>query len=190
MVADVRIILLGDVDVASGLFRMPIAGRAFPRSALPCLSAVSMRPLVAHCHLGLGKLARRTDQREQARERFATATTMYREMGMTYWLEQAETEWALTARLAAAATGHEAPPLPQTASESAMMNRRAFLGTSAYLAAPLAAEAQPAGKVYRIGVLETTSPALNAANLDAFRQGLRELGYVEGHNCHDRVPNG
>jgi len=31
-------------------------------------------------------------------------------------------------------------------------------------------------------VLETTSPALNAANLDAFRRGLRELGYVEGHN--------
>jgi ABC-type uncharacterized transport system substrate-binding protein len=62
--------------------------------------------------------------------------------------------------------------------------RRRFLGTLAggLLAAPLAAEAQPAGKVTRIGVLETTSPALNAANLDAFRRGLRELGYVEGHN--------
>ena len=48
--------------------------------------------------------------------------------------------------------------------------------------APLAAEAQQTGKVYRIGVLETTSPALNTANLDAFRQGLRELGYVEGQN--------
>jgi len=48
---------------------------------------------------------------------------------------------------------------------------------------PLVAEAQPpAGKVWRIGLLETTSPALNAANLDAFRQGLRELGYVEGQN--------
>jgi hypothetical protein len=52
----------------------------------------SMRPLVAHCHLGLGKLYRRTDKREQAREHLATATTMYREMGMTYWLEQAEAE--------------------------------------------------------------------------------------------------
>jgi ABC-type uncharacterized transport system substrate-binding protein len=63
-------------------------------------------------------------------------------------------------------------------------SRRRFLGTLAggLLAAPLAAEAQPAGKVTRIGVLETTSPALNAANLDAFRRGLRELGYVEGHN--------
>jgi hypothetical protein len=42
--------------------------------------------------LGLGKLYRRTGQREQAREHLTTATTMYREMGMTYWLEQAEKE--------------------------------------------------------------------------------------------------
>ena len=48
--------------------------------------------------------------------------------------------------------------------------------------APLAGEAQEPGKIYRIGMLETTSMALNAANLDAFRQGLRELGYVEGRN--------
>jgi hypothetical protein len=53
---------------------------------------LEMRPLVAHCHLGLGKLHRRTDKREQAREHLATATTMYREMGMTYWLEKAEAE--------------------------------------------------------------------------------------------------
>jgi len=61
--------------------------------------------------------------------------------------------------------------------------RRAFLGTLAggLLAAPFV-EAQQAGKVYRIGVLEPTSMALNAANLDAFRKGLRELGYVEGRN--------
>ena len=44
------------------------------------------------------------------------------------------------------------------------------------------AEAQQTGKVYHIGMLETTSTALNAANLDAFRKGLRELGYVEGQN--------
>jgi putative ABC transport system substrate-binding protein len=45
-----------------------------------------------------------------------------------------------------------------------------------------AAEAQPAGKIYRIGMLERTSPAINAANLDAFRRGLRDGGYVEGKN--------
>jgi len=63
------------------------------------------------------------------------------------------------------------------------VDRRAFLGLAGgLLAAPLAGEAQSAGKVYRIGVLETRSAALNAANIDAFRQGLRELGYTEGQN--------
>ena len=42
-------------------------------------------------HLGLGKLDRRTGKRYQAPEHLATATTMYRGMGMTHWLEQAET---------------------------------------------------------------------------------------------------
>jgi hypothetical protein len=56
---------------------------------------IGMRPrVVAHCHLGLGKLSRRTGKREQAREHLTTATTMYREMGMTYWLEKAEIEMA------------------------------------------------------------------------------------------------
>jgi hypothetical protein len=50
-----------------------------------------MRPLVAHCDLGLGKLYQRTGQGDQAREHITTATTMYREMGMRYWLGQAET---------------------------------------------------------------------------------------------------
>ena len=47
---------------------------------------------------------------------------------------------------------------------------------------PLVAEAQPAAKLYRVGVLDVVSEAANAANLGAFRQGLRELGYVEGQN--------
>jgi putative tryptophan/tyrosine transport system substrate-binding protein len=50
------------------------------------------------------------------------------------------------------------------------------------LAVPLAAEAQQPGKVPRIGYLGTSSPALEPALLDAFRQGLRELGWVEGQN--------
>ena len=50
------------------------------------------------------------------------------------------------------------------------------------LAPTLAVDAQPPEKVYRIGMLERTSPAINAANLDGFRQGLRELGYVEEKN--------
>jgi hypothetical protein len=51
-----------------------------------------MRPLVAHCHLGLGKLYTRTDKREPAREHLASATAMYREMDMRFWLQQAEAE--------------------------------------------------------------------------------------------------
>jgi hypothetical protein len=53
---------------------------------------IGMRPLAAHCHLGLAKLYRRTAKHEQARHHFTTATTMYRDMGMTYWLAKAEAE--------------------------------------------------------------------------------------------------
>ena len=48
--------------------------------------------LVAHCPLGLGKLSRRTGKGEPAQEHLRTATTMYREMDMRFWLEQAEAE--------------------------------------------------------------------------------------------------
>ena len=59
------------------------------------------------------------------------------------------------------------------------MDRRAFIGTltGGLLAAPLAAEAQQPEKMYRIGVVTST-----AHFIAAFRQGLRELGYVEGQN--------
>jgi len=53
---------------------------------------LGLRPLVAHCHLGLGKLYRRTGKIEQAHEHLAIATTMYREMDMRFYLEQAEAE--------------------------------------------------------------------------------------------------
>jgi hypothetical protein len=67
-------------------------GRRDWGSSRPLAEELGMRPVVAHCHLGLGELYRRTSKREQAREHLATATTMYREMGMTYWLEKAEAE--------------------------------------------------------------------------------------------------
>lgn len=49
-------------------------------------------PLVAHYHLGLGKLYRRTDKRQEAQEYLTTATRMHREMDMRFRLEQAEAE--------------------------------------------------------------------------------------------------
>jgi ABC-type uncharacterized transport system substrate-binding protein len=65
------------------------------------------------------------------------------------------------------------------------VDRRAFVaGTLALLAAPFAAEAQPAPKVYRVGLLlaTTASDAAYTKLVEAFRQGLREVGYVEGRN--------
>ena len=72
-----------------------------------------------------------------------------------------------------------------------MMDRRAFLGAVAcgFLAVPLAARAQQAGKVYRVGFISSGSPVLEMAgpeplnpNFRAFVQGLRALGYAEGQN--------
>jgi hypothetical protein len=50
-----------------------------------------MRPLKAHCHFGLGKLYDRIRHTDRARESLMVATTMYREMGMAFWLDQAGT---------------------------------------------------------------------------------------------------
>jgi putative ABC transport system substrate-binding protein len=63
------------------------------------------------------------------------------------------------------------------------MRRREFIGLliGVAVAWPVAAHAQrPASKLYRIGMVETVTPALNVANLSAFRKGLRKRGYVEG----------
>jgi putative ABC transport system substrate-binding protein len=66
------------------------------------------------------------------------------------------------------------------------MDRRTFLGalTGSLLAAPLAVEAQPAGKMYRVGLISAATPVSEVADppVRAFVQGLRALGYVEGQN--------
>jgi len=49
-----------------------------------------MRPLQAHCHLGLGMLYAKIEQREHARAELSTAIALYRTMEMTFWLPQAE----------------------------------------------------------------------------------------------------
>ena len=70
------------------------------------------------------------------------------------------------------------------ATESEMISRRrvTLLVILSCLSMPLPADAQQVKRVYRVGVLETISPVLNAANFDAFRHGLRALGYIEGQN--------
>jgi putative ABC transport system substrate-binding protein len=70
------------------------------------------------------------------------------------------------------------------------MKRRAFVtGLAVVLAAPLVAEAQQAGKIYRIGVLfggtslaDMAGPEPRSNILRPFLEGLHELGYVEGTN--------
>jgi putative ABC transport system substrate-binding protein len=71
-----------------------------------------------------------------------------------------------------------------TSTGQSTITRRAFLRglVGAGLAAPLVAQAQQSDKVYRIGMIERTPIGINAANVRAFRQGLRELGYVEGEH--------
>jgi tetratricopeptide (TPR) repeat protein len=67
-------------------------GEVHYRDALALAEPRGMRPLVAHCHLGLGKVHACQGKRERARKHLTTAATMYREMDMRSYLEQAEAE--------------------------------------------------------------------------------------------------
>jgi tetratricopeptide (TPR) repeat protein len=60
------------------------------RQALALAEELGMRPLQAHCHLGLGTLYAQIGQREQARAALTAAIDLYRTMDMTFWLPQAE----------------------------------------------------------------------------------------------------
>jgi tetratricopeptide (TPR) repeat protein len=60
------------------------------QQALALAEELGMRPLVAHCHLGLGRLYLQTGRGEQARAALTTAIELYRAMDMTFWLPQAE----------------------------------------------------------------------------------------------------
>ena len=80
--------LLGDLAFQPDRFD-PENSAAHYREALALAQKHGMRPLIAHCHLGLGKAYSHMG-RPEARKNLATATTMYREMDMTYWLKQAE----------------------------------------------------------------------------------------------------
>src|SRR5262250_3416632 len=79
------------------------------------------------------------------------------------------------------------------------MKKKVTVFTALLYAFCLSAEAQQTGKIPRIGFLEATFASTIPARLEAFRQGLLELGYVEGKNIHidyrwadgkfDRLPN-
>jgi tetratricopeptide (TPR) repeat protein len=81
--------LLGEIASHPDRFD-PERSEAHYRRALALAEPRGMRPLVAHCHLGPGRLARQTGARERAAEHLTTAAAMYREMDMRLWLPQAE----------------------------------------------------------------------------------------------------
>jgi tetratricopeptide (TPR) repeat protein len=64
------------------------------RQSLALAEELGMRPLQAHCHLGLGKLYRQVGRFDEARAELATSVAMLREMGMVFWLREAEAELA------------------------------------------------------------------------------------------------
>jgi class 3 adenylate cyclase/tetratricopeptide (TPR) repeat protein len=80
--------LTGDIASTGGAE----GAEGYYREALALATELGMHPTVAHCHLGLGKLYRRTGDQAKASEHLRTATAMYREMGMNSWLAQAEAE--------------------------------------------------------------------------------------------------
>ena len=83
--------ILGEIQARQQPLDMVGAEESY-RQALALATELGMRPLIAHCHLGLGRLYRRTGDRQGAHGHLTTATTMYREMDMRFWLEQAEAE--------------------------------------------------------------------------------------------------
>jgi tetratricopeptide (TPR) repeat protein len=80
---------LGDISTHPDRFD-PEYALVHYRKALALAERLAMRPLVAHCHAGLGKLYRHTDKRDQAQEHLTVATEMYRDMDLRYWLERVE----------------------------------------------------------------------------------------------------
>lgn len=63
---------------------------AYYRQAMVLADELGMRPLLAHCHFGLGKLYRRTENRADAQQHLALAAALFRQMDMRFWLEKVE----------------------------------------------------------------------------------------------------
>ena len=81
--------LLGEIHAHRQPPEAELAEAAY-REALALAEALGMRPLQAHCHLGLGTLYATTGQQEQARTALSAAIELYRAMDMTFWLPQAQ----------------------------------------------------------------------------------------------------
>ncbi len=80
--------LLGEIKLHRNPSESKEAERLY-RQAMALATELEMRALVAHCHFGLGQLCRQTGQGQEAEMHLGTATTMYRELDMCFWREQA-----------------------------------------------------------------------------------------------------
>jgi class 3 adenylate cyclase/tetratricopeptide (TPR) repeat protein len=83
--------ILGDLALHPDSFDAEIAAAHY-QAALTVAQAHGMRPLVAHCHFGLARVHRHSGNPGCARQHLASAKKMYKEMDMSFWLTQAETE--------------------------------------------------------------------------------------------------
>jgi class 3 adenylate cyclase/tetratricopeptide (TPR) repeat protein len=81
--------LLGDIHAHRQPPEVELAETSY-RETLSLADTLSIRPLQAHCHHGLGTLYARSCERQQARMELSTAIDLYRAMEMTFWLPQAE----------------------------------------------------------------------------------------------------
>ncbi len=88
--------LLGDILTHPDRFDAE-RGETQYRKALSLAEKRGMRPLVAHCYLGLGNLYRRAEKHEEARELLTSASAMYSAMDMTFWAKRIETEFNVQA---------------------------------------------------------------------------------------------
>jgi tetratricopeptide (TPR) repeat protein len=86
--------LSGDIALAAG----DAHALGYYQEALTLASPRAMRPVIAQCHLGIGKLYRRDGRQAEARTELTTAVALLREMKMAYWLPAAEAELAAAIR--------------------------------------------------------------------------------------------
>ena len=94
-IKEARDTALGAVEILGDIARLHPAlladsAESYYREALRRADERDMRPLAAHCHLGLGRLYRRSVN--EAREYLTKATNMYREINMQFWLQKTEAQ--------------------------------------------------------------------------------------------------
>jgi tetratricopeptide (TPR) repeat protein len=83
--------LLGEIALRREPLDADTAERAY-RQSIVIADRLEMRPLVAHCRWGLGRLYRRAGRPDPAREELQAGLALFRVMGMTYWVSPAEAE--------------------------------------------------------------------------------------------------